>query len=975
MNPNRVLYDITHTNAYTNNTFNLNETEKSIIETCNNSFNYLINLQRSYISIYRFNLTEQDVYTNHNNKICVTVNKDFIHFNLRSKYKNSDFYNKYISFETLLNHPEIFTFIPLIKIDGKILTSFEIKSALDGTTNILLNHIRMTRTFLSEKHDISVAFIENATIKSFSISSQLIENYEWKIPSYVSNIKLNSDILSFMFLTNHGSALGSDLYPIKIDNDGSILIDNNNSFISNIIKNATSKVTIHIVSIPNLYEISGNKNIFKRIDDGNLSSITTIFSNDNDTYEMPIPSQNLFILKINKETGETTYENNRDVILHYPNIYEIMSNDCDDSSLYEYKIYYFYYDAHDSFKYKNKLKYIYMFLSDKIGKDIENTINDLLYSKIEDEVIQNYFFDIFNYQEHDYVYNHGDFYNKNYPYDFDYKIEKMREFVSVNPDTLESYGKSVSTPFSTFYLYTKNINLDNRLRDNTHFEAVDPEDLIEFDEPHYLFILQNESRNLLNLRFFIDGVFYPNPVHFNVDLTDYIYIPASIITKNSYIEIEKFHEYKYSKEVTFNTIDSYVDLDFSTNPLILPTLHDLYVSNINGDKIDRSKFKLYAVINTNQYDVSDQINQLSQTISILLDDEHIIDEDGNICILLDDFYDEESSVLWLEDPVYINPETDRLPLKYMVLDKLRIFCTSESMCGNKYLFNIDKTPHIINTVVTSHYTPRIPIYNLHHSYNDKSTYMRTFINGKYIPLEYQVINDNDTDVVVPKCYVDPGDIITIDITPFSYTPVYQCDEIPEDFVVDMKNSLDKPFNLYYYDIYLNGKKLSDNNLQVITPNKIKIFNVHSRNNLYVYKRDRDYEYYGNNNTISTTIGDFLNSEVIPQEYKNKLIDIIIHDTHDDFIEGDNTESDINGRYYLDDISSEEYDFYFDIIIPKKITRPNSFLMSELTIKTYYPAIYEQYSNHNNRLVIRPNIGYDSRHLLMIGKKCDGIITI
>ena len=88
-------------NAITNNTFNLHEVEMTIRSVLENSFNYLMKLEESYVNVCRFNLTSDDIYTNQDGKICVSVNKNFIDEVDRKAYKYSNLYNKYVDLDTI----------------------------------------------------------------------------------------------------------------------------------------------------------------------------------------------------------------------------------------------------------------------------------------------------------------------------------------------------------------------------------------------------------------------------------------------------------------------------------------------------------------------------------------------------------------------------------------------------------------------------------------------------------------------------------------------------------------------------------------------------------------------------------------------------------------------------------------------------------------------------------------------------------
>ena len=972
---NKTEYPINHANAYTNNTFSLTETEKSLKQACFNSFNYLERLQKSYVSVHRFNLTEKDLYRDYSDKVCLTIDKDFIDFSLRKEYRGSDYYNRYVDIQTLCENSQIFAYIPIVIIDGKTILSYLVKSSLDGTTTIQFPDIvHNKKTYMNTPHDIEVVFMRDLYMHSFSSNINVLELNNWKLPPSITGLTLKESQIVFMLLKVPGENYASSMYMGSVAEYGYLRIDKNNPAI---LKFITDNKTFEIVVIApeHIYETYGMKQVHTRIDTGEKSASLVISPEEGMTYNMPVPTENLLILKINKDTGESTYENKRKVHLHYPNIYEIESNDVDETE-FEYKVYYFYRDIEDYLKYPNKMMFIHNFIAKKLNLPFEDAVNKLIYEKNEDENLQKYFLDIFNYEDPIFTYDIGDFFETKSPYDFDYKIDKMREFVSEDSWILRDYAKSVSTPISVFYLFVNNINLDERIRMNTESEATNPSDYIYFSEPHYVFSFRNETSSLLNLRFFIDGDFCPNPTQIHSKFMDYIYVPTSMITRNSYIEIEKHYDYLYNKDIVFTDTTLPIEVDFTQNPFVLPTLNDLYITDENGRKVDRSKFKMYVMVDLGDFDISDYINKgITDSVDILLYEDILIDETGTSYICINDEYTEETGIsgsITLSDDEIVEKSKTRMPLKYVIMSKLKIFCTDESMIGQSYKLNINKTSHLFTTTMESNQTPRLELFGYNSAYGTKKDFIRVFINGKYIPLEYVYATKDIHEYIVPKCYVNPGDVISLDVTPFSYEKIYELDEVSHDFIVDLKGSISAPFDTKYYDIYLNGRKLSDNNIEVISPTKIKLFNVHSSHNLYVFKRDRDYEFYGFEVYKKTPIDEFLALDYISDEYKMELIDQIVYHKHGDVTPGDNTEPIWNDIYLFNDESSDEYDFYFDIIIPQYVAKPNTFYISSEEVKTKYPAVYEKYSNKNNRVVVKPNLGYNSGHLLMIGRRYDGV---
>lgn len=973
---NKTEYPINHANAYTNNTFSLPKTEKNLKRVMYNSFNYLKELQKSYVSIHRFNLTEKDLYTDYNNKVCFTIDKDFIDFSLRKEYRASEYYNKYLDLKTLCSNPDIFAYIPIVIIDGKSVLSYQVKSSLDGTTTIKLPYvINDKNTYMTTPHDIEVVFMKDLYVGSFITNMAALDVNDWKLPPSLTGLSLKESQIVFMFLRVPGEDSASNMYIGSVAQYGYVRIDKTNPTIYEFISTHRESEIV-ILAPSHIYDTGNTRTIRTRADIDKKSAALVITPDDKNTYNMPIPTENLFILKINKTTGESTYENKRVVTLHYPNIYEIDSDDVDES-VFEYKVFYVYRDVADYLKYPNKMMFIHNFITSSLGVDsFDEAVNKLLYEKIEDSNLQEYFLSIYDYEDPVFTYNIENFKGTKFPYDFDYKVDKMDEFVSNDPWSLKDYAEDVMTPISVFYLYTKDIDLESRIRMNTEAEAVDASDYIYFDEPHYVFAFLNESSSLLNLRFFIDGDFHPNPTQIHSKFTDYIYIPVSKITNNSYIEIEKHYEYIFRKNLTFKASSLPVEVDFTRNPHVLPTLNDMYVTDSNGKKVDRSKFKMYVMVDLGDFDVSDYINKHGEeSIDILLYEDLMVDETGATYICLNDDYESMSEHLGsitLSDSEVVERTKTRLPLKYVILNKMKIFCIDDSLIGEQLTLNVNKTSHLYTTTLQSKDTPSLEIFGYYDSYTSKKEFMRVFINGKYIPLEYNYVSKDGRNYLVPKCYVNRGDVISLDVTPFAYEMIANIEEVPEDFVIDLSGHINAPFDTKYYDIYLNGRKLSDNNVEAVSPTKIKLFNVHSRHNLYIFKRDRDYEFYGFKSYRKTPVDEFLSSEIIPDSYKEELIKQIVKYRHEDAIDGDDTETVWVDKYLLNKESSEEYDFYFNVILPQYVAKPNTLLLPTEEIQEKYPVMYEKYSNKLNRIVMKPNLGYDSGHLLMIGKRCDGI---
>ena len=68
---------------------------------------------------------------------------------------------------------------------------------------------------------------------------------------------------------------------------------------------------------------------------------------------------------------------------------------------------------------------------------------------------------------------------------------------------------------------------------------------------------------------------------------------------------------------------------------------------------------------------------------------------------------------------------------------------------------------------------------------------------------------------------------------------YSQEKIPESGYVNLTGKLNKPIDLRWYDIFLNGIKLNESNIEILTSDRMIIKNVNTRLNLTIYQRNLD----------------------------------------------------------------------------------------------------------------------------------------
>jgi hypothetical protein len=334
--------------AFTNNTFNLKSVENSIQSGIENSFHYLKGLQRAYIDICRYTFSNEDFYTNEEKVLAILLQKDFVESGNRRLYHESKFYTNTITLDDMISNRDIFSYIPIILVDGKSITGYTIQCKLDGNTEIAFPFITIPKLFLSETHKVEIVCLKNMDYTLFKTNKYVLDKYSRKLPKSVTGLNLTSSNGVMITIQKSTEDYGTNLVAASIDSNGNLVISTSSKEVASLIS-TNGELLISVFSSPNLYEVSGNKYIGTRIDNQKTSFLIVIEPSADETFAMPIPHQNLIILSRDLTTGDMTYENNATVTLHYPNIYEIEVPGKTDN-YHSFKIFYFYHKMNDYLK-------------------------------------------------------------------------------------------------------------------------------------------------------------------------------------------------------------------------------------------------------------------------------------------------------------------------------------------------------------------------------------------------------------------------------------------------------------------------------------------------------------------------------------------------------------------------------------------------------------------------------------------------
>jgi hypothetical protein len=424
----------------------------------------------------------------------------------------------------------------------------------------------------------------------------------------------------------------------------------------------------------------------------------------------------------------------------------------------------------------------------KYKNDLEvylNTVGDIL-SKYEDGSINPI---IKNYQPTDVIYSIEDYKNSShYPNHFNYKVYKFNSLIDSNPEIFKEYLRKQVETVTGYYLDVSNINLASKLRRDNFAEIPNPTYQETFNEDRYLFILRNEFGNdFQHLRFYIDGQAYIPDKKYKDSRYEYYYIPASLVNPDSIIEIEKFEPINFVQTINFTD------------------LNQTQTINVNDSKITRND--IFLVDRT----TGEFIPNDNYTIS------YIDPEGNNIDLGTDSFKKIESGqfIVKLTDSSLINKDIDVHVQRDSIYEHYKINSIDE--IGNSFVFR-----HFVNP--------------------DKRNF-RIFRNGRLLSQNLYEIEPSTTfggeTLITPLVRKEVGDEYVIDYSPVRYDVVYEQKTIDPSGVVDLRGKIPKPFDLRWYDVYLNGRRLTKKNIDIISPTLISIKNVQSLNNLVIMERDSD----------------------------------------------------------------------------------------------------------------------------------------
>lgn len=760
-------------------------------------------------------------------------------------------------------------------------------------------------------------------------------------------------------------------------------------------------VTISFIFIPNMRKHNAIDYRHFVNNDGELEMPLMVPMKNESAFEpfiMPIPIENCMVFRKNANTSVRELVPYTRLKLYYPNIYQITDYEvhmstletpdsvakivvdddidiidgeirlCDarqylpfvnvgdtvyvkiDDSRDEYHSYEFYYAYKEEYdvKYTPVTAFYLEFISDRLYPDLHTFEDKLnaLYRDTNSEYRSEFIGNILTYEAYIHTYGDIDFIHryKNALFVSDkiesrkYEDSVLKAWVKNEPNVLRDYVVEQHKKNASYYLYTAAIDLESRRHTDTSTiiptkvltdDGTNPINAVDGHEPNaawYVFTMVNtEPEGMLNhIRVYVDNLAVTDDIfHVRDGYIDYICIPTKYVTNNSFIEVEIMSEFYFEDKITFTSLDDSRSYSIaSPNEHVQPTISDFV---IYGD--DPTK-RLPPRYDTDFFRVS-TVTEYGEFLSSHGSDLH--------------------------------------PLNFLKMTTFKIYPTDEDILNIPLTIRFSKMCEGNRYIVPNNDEVYLEFVDNRFAYSNE--FLRVYINGRLVAREnylfYPMYHHPRIRFIEDENFqIQKDDVIYIEVTPYRYKQVYFNPDIsPEGNeyyeIIDLKSIIKKPFDIRYYDIYVNGKKLSINNCIPLDPWSVKLINLKSKYNLVIFEKERDFEFYGIDFTKDhpyPTIEDFLinhsgNTSIIKgflNQFISRHIPTFIDETTGEVVpievnENENTET---REYYPGPEHQYIYfifeSFYFDELIGKGFINPDIMQLSYMIMREWFSEVYDVY---------------------------------
>lgn len=362
--------------------------------------------------------------------------------------------------------------------------------------------------------------------------------------------------------------------------------------------------------------------------------------------------------------------------------------------------------------------------------------------------------------------------------------------------------------------------------------AIDAGDLTPFAEPHLVFTSLGDMEKYAEngSRLWINGILQlPDIIKYSRDGC-HLYYKESLFTDGDILIYEAYYPTKIEKTYTFNSLDDEYNLSLHSERGFLYSEELFLVNAETMEYIDISKYSM-----------------------------SVIDKNGNLGII--------------GNPAQIITGEQRISIKILDAALIGVPLTIK-------LENISVNETVISTEDGDVTGLAVKTYG-NIKFNNR---LRLFIQGRRMPpmnIRTTDFTTNNSNAFI-SCNVirNTGWALHVHTIPLSYRMIYHNENMSPKGYIDLKDIVDKPFDLRWFEVYLNGRRLSRKNVEYLSATKFIVKDVESTFDLVVY----------DTNMYSDNEWEFITEDMIEEV----IVDDILPDILDKIPDLPNTEPDANG---------------------------------------------------------------------------------
>ena len=542
---------------------NIQRINDTLHDIKNSLFNNLYKAQRALSGFYSVTLNFSEHRLLRHNRIVFDVNHTYVEGVQRCNFRRSKYYKREVLCDDIYSNTDVFNKGVMVFIDGVMVNNFYVyfdEDRIEVRFAKYLKHndipedgmLMSTIDDLTER-DVKITIIIMPICKKAvgrtTVSS--ITNNEYKISRYADYMNglsyINVGDTPMLFTSVYDTSFdktGNRYACIEYTEDGeNLLIDESSLTITNGMPNAIVNVNMFFPD---------NFLLHKTVDNNGWFTIPI--------QKMPVPIEGILVFKKQTDSSKLILDHTATIDMYYPNIYRINS-DHDG----EYVIYVFYNPDTDliGITHTNEL-HLYTSLMDGVTEYIDGTIPE--YIKTYEPISMQYTID--------------DYTDSGIEDTLEYKIERLRGVIRDNPVLYKYYLQRYVDTYPNVFTVVSEEEYDSRLRNDTSIELPN-NPVVTFDSPRYMFSMRREN-NAQVFRFFIDNRAYHvtnNETMFYDDNYAYFYIPVEYINIGSHIEVQKLHKNMMSQEYV---VDTSVPTKITLDPSYMATAEDLFITHNTG---------------------------------------------------------------------------------------------------------------------------------------------------------------------------------------------------------------------------------------------------------------------------------------------------------------------------------------------------------------------------------------------------------